>query len=611
MAASVADALLLEAALSYAARGWRVFPCHSMRKGKCSCGSLACASPGKHPRTRRGCLDASTDPKTIRAWWVECPDANVAIATGSSSGGLVVVDIDPRHDGDTTWGEISGIYGVLPDTPEALTGGSGRHIYLESSEPVPSRTNAPGTGVDVRGDGGYVLAPPSNHASGTTYVWDVGRPEFTGPVAPVPQWLARLLRPRVEPTKPTADAIIEGGRNNQLTSLAGALRRKGLTFSEIIPTLLEVNRRRCRPPLDEIEVRRIAEHISTKPADDPLVSTADHAVPLLGVAEMFEPQPDANMLVPALGIAPGAPSGFFGQGYVGKSLLGMSACLSVASGHPLWGVFSVRRGKALHLDYEQGRRVSARRVQRLALGMGLTREELEGRIAWGILPRLRLTTKEAEDAFSKLLEGYAVVLLDALKGLTPGVDENSSEIRDYMGILTRASEVTGCTCLLLHHAGKTSPGGERPRKELGRGSSGIYDECQTVFACTGKKDEPIYVSHEKDRELGMCVADFGLRIEDIERDGNPKAGMRVVHLEHEQMRPDAETQHLDLVKEVYLYLIKNPDVPGVEALAARMGKRPQAVRVAVRELEAADELVNVGEPRRPRLRVKEGASDAV
>jgi hypothetical protein len=75
----------LDLALLYASLGWRVFPTHSLRDGDCSCGDPGCTSPGKHPRTPRGCKDASADERRIRAWWKRWPDANVAVATGRAA----------------------------------------------------------------------------------------------------------------------------------------------------------------------------------------------------------------------------------------------------------------------------------------------------------------------------------------------------------------------------------------------------------------------------------------------------------------------------------------------------------------------------------------------
>src|SRR3954468_24768513 len=91
-------ATLLPAALGYVSRGWGVFHCHTPTLDGCSCGRPACPSPGKHPRTRNGVHDATTDRATVAAWWRRWPQANVGVATGDPSG-PVVIDIDPRHGG--------------------------------------------------------------------------------------------------------------------------------------------------------------------------------------------------------------------------------------------------------------------------------------------------------------------------------------------------------------------------------------------------------------------------------------------------------------------------------------------------------------------------------
>lgn len=160
----------LDAALSYAARGWHVFPVHSVRDGACSCGDAECDSPGKHPRTDHGCLDATTDEDRIRAWWAEWPDANVGIGTGEASG-IVVLDIDAKSGGPVSLERLVVERGPLPTTREVETGGGGQHLYFRHpGEPVKTRAGV-ANGVDIRGDGGYVVAPPSNHISTRNYRW--------------------------------------------------------------------------------------------------------------------------------------------------------------------------------------------------------------------------------------------------------------------------------------------------------------------------------------------------------------------------------------------------------------------------------------------------------
>jgi len=257
-----------EAALDYAARGWRVLPLHGIEPdGSCTCGRADCPSPGKHPRTRHGMRDATTDLETIRDWWDRWPDANVGIATGR---GLMVLDVD----GEEGQANISGQH--VPATPCVHTG-RGSHLYLRPPEGVRVR-NAVGLapGLDVRAEGGYVVAPPSRHASGVDYEWAIS-PDVQD-LAECPLWLADLLRshehpePRAPEEKARDDAdersvtIPEGRRNTTLTSYAGRLRAVGMPYEEIATALLAHNAAHCKPLLSEGEVRGIARSAAGWPA---------------------------------------------------------------------------------------------------------------------------------------------------------------------------------------------------------------------------------------------------------------------------------------------------------------------------------------------------------
>ena len=189
-------------AIAYARRGWPVFPLHTaLGGGACSCGH-DCGHPGKHPRTPNGLTDATTDEATIRGWWQAWPDASIAVAAGAS--GLVIVDIDPRSKGDATWSALSTSNDPIPLTPSVATGGGGSHIYLRApSYPVASRANALGLGVDVKSSGGYVVAPPSMHASGNRYEWRQGANPGEADLADCPQWiLDKLARKKARGVRP-------------------------------------------------------------------------------------------------------------------------------------------------------------------------------------------------------------------------------------------------------------------------------------------------------------------------------------------------------------------------------------------------------------------------
>jgi hypothetical protein len=153
---------LLEVALRYAEHGWPVVPLHTPSVSACSCRTDTCSSPGKHPRLTRGLHDASADGDQIRAWWRRWPDANVGVVTGAASG-LVVLDID-LPDGPASLARLTEEHGPLPATCEQRTGSGGRQLlFAHPGHPVSNRTRVE-PGIDVRGDGGYIVVPPSLHA---------------------------------------------------------------------------------------------------------------------------------------------------------------------------------------------------------------------------------------------------------------------------------------------------------------------------------------------------------------------------------------------------------------------------------------------------------------
>ena len=181
----------LAAALIYAGYGWQVFPVHTMQDGRCSCREGAtCKQSAKHPWTRNGFKDGTTDQAKIKRWWQEHPDANIGIVTGETSG-IVVIDVDPRNGGDKSIKELIERLGKIPPGPVVKTGGGGWHIFaLYPGHPVkkPSH-NAPG--IDIKSDGGYVVAAGSIHASGSSYTWHVPPDRAVLPALPE-AWLSWL-----------------------------------------------------------------------------------------------------------------------------------------------------------------------------------------------------------------------------------------------------------------------------------------------------------------------------------------------------------------------------------------------------------------------------------
>lgn len=255
----------LRAALRYAEWGWSVLPLHTpVEGGRCSCHKSDCQSIGKHPRNRNGVKDATTDAETIERWWDTWPDANIGVATGTASG-LVVLDID--DGGDEGLAALEAEQERLPETVESLTGGGGRHLLFAIEDTAPRNSvKRLAAGVDVRGEGGYIVVPPSAHHSGRLYAWEVSsRPDTIHP-APLPTWLARRMaedeRHGASPSQSGSDGLIPSGqRNSVLASIAGVMRHRGMGESAITAALLADNSERCVPPLSEREVMSIAKSI--------------------------------------------------------------------------------------------------------------------------------------------------------------------------------------------------------------------------------------------------------------------------------------------------------------------------------------------------------------
>lgn len=169
--------MLLTAALELASKGVPVFPCNL----------------DKSPRTTHGYKNATTDPAQIRKWWTRWPDASIGVPTGRASG-LLVLDVDlPKNengrDGEAVLAALEVEHGQLPVTMEARTGSGGRHIFYRypADQEVRDSANKIAKGLDVRGEGGYVIVAPSGHPSGRRYSWV--RQE---PLAQAPKWLIAL-----------------------------------------------------------------------------------------------------------------------------------------------------------------------------------------------------------------------------------------------------------------------------------------------------------------------------------------------------------------------------------------------------------------------------------
>jgi hypothetical protein len=198
--------------IDYVARGWQIFPCYTIARGRCTCKLGAnCDDPGKHPLTQHGFKAATTDIHMINGWLKSWPNANWALRAGPETG-FTVLDIDPRHDGFASIDQLQQSRGALPDTLRSATGGGGRHLFYDSGEHKIPSVRGWMPGIDIKSDGGYVILPEGQHKSGVPYRWINLDAQ---PPSPLPPDIEEMIL-----TRPSAS---NGGASGDLASTADIL----------------------------------------------------------------------------------------------------------------------------------------------------------------------------------------------------------------------------------------------------------------------------------------------------------------------------------------------------------------------------------------------------
>jgi hypothetical protein len=268
--------------VDYIARGWRIFPCHSIERGRCTCKKDDCHDPGKHPRTQHGLKDASSDPIMISAWMDQWPNVNWALLTGPETG-FTVIDIDPRHSGYQSFEQLQQQRGRMPDTLRSATGGGGRHLFYQH----PLGFVIPGVrgwmpGIDIKSNGGYVILPESQHKSGLSYRWinlDLM------PATELPADIAKMILDRssvsgngggasgdLGDTETILQGVPEGERDDTLFRWACRLRRQMGDGSRRIVELAVLDAAaRCSPPFPADQALRKVEQAWAQDHSDSFV----------------------------------------------------------------------------------------------------------------------------------------------------------------------------------------------------------------------------------------------------------------------------------------------------------------------------------------------------
>lgn len=256
-------------------------------------------------------------------------------------------------------------------------------------------------------------------------------------------------------------------------------------------------------------------------------------------ADIFAPLPPVPWVCKGLALGPGRPHTLVGFGYSGKTVAAQALALAVASGTHALGRFATRQGIVRHLDHEVGKRGTLRRYQRLAYALQIAPHHLEDRLRILPLPRIRLSDPGAEDWYTETCTGTTLCIIDSLRAAIAGdIDENDSAVRSYLDILLRVSDATGCTFVVLHHAGKGRQEGDQ--REAGRGSSAIYDASGTVLKLDPEKGAPrgttvskVVATKMAAEASGGSLEPFWLRIADVASDdgADERAGLSCAFLE--------------------------------------------------------------------------------
>ena len=356
---------LKETAIEYANAGFSVFPL---------------VARGKVPVVKNGLYEATTDPIQIEMWWTEFPNANIGIATGEVSGNIAVIDLDIKPDkgvyGDISLKDWESEHGAFPDTVCAMTGSGGRHLYFKVNKAFSSSRGIL-DGVDVRCNGGYVVAPGSIHENGNPYYWDISPDEME--IAPANSSVLALLEKHTQEVNKTTfkspETIRSGARVDTLFRMVCSMQAQAYSDDAIIACIRTENAQKCEPPLSDKELekevfpalKRYEKGISydkkpkTKLAVAPLVMHTAASIDKMDL-------PPITFHVDSI-LADGvtilsAKSKFY------KSWLCLQMALSISQGLPFMG-YRTHKSDVIYFDLENDIRLTQDRLRKLTHGAEL------------------------------------------------------------------------------------------------------------------------------------------------------------------------------------------------------------------------------------------------
>jgi hypothetical protein len=495
---------LKEAALEYARLGFKVFPLYSLVKPDgywiCSCGQGEyCKSPGKHPRTHRGLLEASANKKQIAEWWRMWPGANIGLCTGD---GLVVIDVDEQSKAE-----------YLRNYANTLASetGNGYHVFYRTDRAIKNSVRKVGDHTDIRGEGGYIVAPPSLHYSGKQYQFlnDLEIAELPDGLIPEEPPQAQTQAPSqieeiIISENPNLEESSEGNRHEFLVREAGRMRRFGYGEEIIYAALSQLNSLYCKPPKSDKDIRKIARTIQRYSPSETILGVSDtQTVPngqksnggqgkrqnkafdkpwLMTLGEymlyIFE---QGDQIIHEL--YPGELSQMIALPNRGKSTLANNLAMALACGRPFPPfTTSNQPQKVCIIDFENRRQRAQNDwwTMRKVLN-GWEASQVDENLHVGVDLELddqplKITQPKHADAIEKYLYENQIkfCVFDTLAAAARLTDENSNSEMQARLIdpLNRIASRCGAAIMLLHHTSKTS-GDQDTRMMKARGASSL------------------------------------------------------------------------------------------------------------------------------------------
>ena len=556
--------------------GRPVFPCNPLNK---------------RPLIKDWPNQASRDPETIESMWRDHPNAMVGIVTGDW---LLVVDLDPKHGeslGDM-WQTLRDRYG-LPDSAIVQTQSGGWHIYLRMDQTrwhIRNSSGLLGPGVDIRANGGYVIGPGSQTVAGKRYELLDAEGWEDAEILPAPVPLLEALEPLTPyersssgliaaDTGPGAAAqVMEGGRNHYLTRWAGKLRASGLSVSELVAALAQINAERCRPPLPPYEVERIAQSAGRWERGEDVPTEGAPVDPVairweLG-AELADTCRAPQWLIRGV-LEADSVGVLFGDSMTYKTFLVLDMVAHIAAGSPWHGHEVVRPGPAF-LIVGEGQGGISRRIKALYQHRPHLRD--------GALYVLRVPQALIDDANAGAIaesiaqattEAPACIVVDTLSQ-NAGGDENDNT--DMAALLANCRAYLanrfGCAVMLVHHVGHAD-------KERTRGAYTLLGNTDWQMRTSREGDEVTLSSVKaKDAEpfAPMVFAADQVTLEGLEDGGEPVSSL-VVNFLRQADPSDKPKKPLTRAEKIALDAIlavlrESPTYPPKDAISHRNGARP-------------------------------------